>query len=351
MAAGLLLERVKGIGWGPAVVWAALAAAFAISVLLAVGLCTEGCKAVYQWTIFGVKFPWLGIGFFAAALVLFRLRENRWAGMAFHALIYGSWGAEAIFLYVQHSVIGRWCPLCVAIAVLVFAAGIALAGGSSKGSGVNILAGRGKMARLVAKGFLLVSVALAGAVVSFLGLGNPAHSQAETLSLALGKTDAEIEVYVFTDWFCPACKVAEQEMEKAYPELLKRAKVLFIEHPIHTESLNFVPYNVSFLVREKGKYLEIRKALVRLAQRTKEPTPEEVQAAVAPLGVTYRPLNYSQVNAASRYFESVVQGFRVQGTPSVVVYNRKTKTHRLYSGVKDLSEANLRMAVSGVAPP
>jgi protein-disulfide isomerase len=350
-ASSMLLERVKGIGWGPVVVGSALAAAFTLSVFLAVGLCTEACKAVYRWTIFGVKFHWLGIGFFAVSLILFRFRESRWPGLALNALIFGACGAEATFLYVQHSIIRRWCPLCLAIAFLVFAAGIALAAGPSDGSGMKILAGRGKMARLLAKGFLLVSVMLAGATVSFLGLGNPADSQAETLPVALGKTDSEIEVYVFTDWFCPACKIAEPEMEKAYPEILARGKLLFIEHPIHKESLNYLPYNLSFLVREKAKYLEIRKALMRLAQKTKEPTPEEVQKAVAPLGVVYRPLNYSEVNAAAQYFASVVKAFRVEGTPSVVVYHRKTKTHRLFTGVKDLSEANLRMAVSGVAPP
>ncbi len=347
----MLLERAKRIGWVPVIVGTALAASFMLSVVLAVGLCTEACKAVYRWKIFGVKFPWLGIGFFAVSLILFRFRKNRRAGMVFYALIYGACGAEATFLYVQHSLIKRWCPLCLAIGFLVVAAGIALVAGSSNGSGMNILAGRGRMTRILARGFLLVSVMLAGATVSFLGLGNPAESHAEALSMALGKTDSEIEVYVFTDWFCPACKVAEPEMEKAYPEILKRAKLLFIEHPIHTESLNYLPYNLSFLVREKAKYLEIRKALMRLAQKTKEPTPEEVQKAVAPLGVIYRPLNYAEVNGAAQYFASVVKAFRVEGTPSVVVYRRKSKTHRLFSGVKDLTESNLRMAVSGVAPP
>jgi protein-disulfide isomerase len=351
MAAGMLFERVKGFGWGPAIVWAALAAALGISVFLAAGWCPEACKGVYQWKIFGVKFAWFGIGFFAVALALFRFREHRWAGRVFHALVFGAWGAEATFLYAQHSIIRRWCPLCVAIACLVFAAGIALAAGSSNGSGMNILAGRGKMARFLAKGLLVGTAMLAGAAVSFLGLGNPADSHAEAISVALGKADSEIEVYVFTDWFCPACKVAEPEMEKAYPEILRRAKLLFIEHPIHTESLNYLPYNLSFLVREKGKYLEIRKELMRLAKRTKEPTPEEVQKAVAPLGIIYRPLNYTEVNAAAKYFASIVQTFRVEGTPAVVVYNRKTKSRRLFSGVKELTEANLRMAVSGVAPP
>jgi protein-disulfide isomerase len=132
---------------------------------------------------------------------------------------------------------------------------------------------------------------------------------------------------------------------------MKRAKLLFVEFPVHPESMNFIPYNLSFLVREKAKYLEVRKALMHLAERTKEPTPEDVQKAVAPLGVAYRPLNYSDVNAAVQYFQSLVQAFHVEGTPAMVVYNRKNRSTRLLSGVRDLSYPNILMAVSGVAPP
>jgi len=140
-------------------------------------------------------------------------------------------------------------------------------------------------------------------------------------------------------------------MERAYPDIMKRAKLLFIDQPVHPESMNYIPYNLAFLVREKEKYLEIRKALLRLAERTREPSPEEVQKAVALLGVTYRPLNYADVNAGIQYFQSVVQSFRVEGTPAMVVYNRKTKSAKVLNGVRDLSFANITMAVSGVAPP
>jgi protein-disulfide isomerase len=211
--------------------------------------------------------------------------------------------------------------------------------------------GRVAMARHLSKGAFLAAVMVAGAYVSFLGLGNPASTHADTLPMALGKLDSEIEVYVFTDWFCPSCRQAEPDLEKAYPDIMKRAKLLFVEYPVHPESMNFIPYNLSFLVREKAKYLEVRKALMHLAERTKEPTPEDVQKAVAPLGVSYRPLNYSDVNAAVQYFQSLVRAFRVGGTPAMVVYNRKTRSTRLLSGVKDLSYPNILMAVSGVAPP
>ena len=115
--------------------------------------------------------------------------------------------------------------------------------------------------------------------------------------------------------------------------------------------MNFVPYNLSFLVREKERYLEIRKALLRLAERTKEPSQEDVQKVVTPMGVTYQPLNYADVNAGVQYFQAVVKAFKVQGTPAMVVFNRKTKNVKVLNGIGDLSYPNILMAVSGVAPP
>jgi len=266
-------------------------------------------------------------------------------------MLSGAAGAELTFLHVQHSIIKRWCPMCIAVAFCVGVAGIALAAGYFAGMRKQFESGRGAMARHLSKGAFLAAVMVAGAYVSFLGLGNPATTRADTLPMALGKLDSEIEVYVFTDWFCPSCRQAEPDLEKAYPDIMKRAKLLFVDFPVHPESMNFIPYNMSFLVREKAKYLEVRKALMRLAERTKEPTPEDVQKAVAPLGVSYRPLNYSDVNAGVQYFQSLVRTFRVEGTPAMVVHNRKNRSTRLLSGVKDLSYPNVLMAVSGVAPP
>jgi hypothetical protein len=207
------------------------------------------------------------------------------------------------------------------------------------------------MMRYLSRGMILAVLMAAGSYVAYVGLGNPTSSHAATLPVALGKMDSDIEVYVITDWFCPACLKAEPDMERAYPNIMTRAKLVFVDMPIHAESMNFIPYNLSFLVREKGKYLEIRKALHRLALRTKEPTPEDVQKAVAPLGVTYRPLNYADVSAGVQYFQSVVKVFGIQSTPSMVIFNRKTKTVKMLHGVGDLSYPNILMAVSGVAPP
>ncbi len=241
--------------------------------------------------------------------------------------------------------------MCLAVAFCVYAAGIVLAAGSvsdaRKGGG-----SRREMAlRLAPKAAFLAAAMFAGLALSFLGLGNPAASHAQSIPTALGRPDSDDEVYVFTDWFCPACRAAEPDMDRAYANIVMRARLLFIDQPIHAESMNYIPYNLSFLVREKGKYLEIRKALSKLALRTKEPTPEDVQKAVAPLGVTYRPLNYADVNAAMKYFQAVAKAFRVDGTPTIAVYNRKAKTTKILTGANELTYPNIVMAVSGVSPP
>lgn len=334
-----------------AIVWAGLAMAFLLSFSLAVGLCTEACKATYEWTIFGMKFPFFGIGFFAFCLLLFHFRDRPVVRNLFPAVIAGAWGAEFTFLYVQHSLIQKWCPMCIAVALCVWLAGIALAADSFYDRKKKPEAGRGAMMRYLSRGMILAVLMAAGSYVAYVGLGDPTSSHAATLPVALGKMDADVEVYVITDWFCAACRKAEPDMERAYPNIMSRAKLVFVDMPIHAESMNFIPYNLSFLVREKGKYLEIRKALHRLALRTKEPTPDDVRKAVAPLGVTYRPLNYADVSAGVQYFQSVVKVFGIQGTPAMVIYNRKTKNVKVLNGVGDLSYPNILMAVSGVAPP
>lgn len=346
-----MADRERSLRIGTAIVGAGLATALVLSVLLAVGLCTEACLETYEWTIFGMKFPFFGIGFFVVCLLLFLFRERPVVRGLFPAAIAGAWGAEFTFLYVQHSIIGRWCPMCLAVASCVFVAGIALAACYYYDERRQRGSGRGARMRYLSRGGILAALMIAGGYVAFLGLGNPARSHAETVPVALGKTDAEVEVYVVTDWFCPACRKAEQDLERAYPNIMSRAKLVFVDMPVHAESMNFTPYNLSFLVREKEKYLEIRKALLRLAQRTKEPTPEDVQTAVAPLGVSYQPLNYADVNAGVQYFQSVVKAFNIQGTPAMVVLNRKTKHVRILNGAGDLSYPNILMAVSGVSPP
>ena len=134
-------------------------------------------------------------------------------------------------------------------------------------------------------------------------------------SLAFGDTKSSTEVYILTDWFCPACRAVEPEILKGARKAMRQAKVIFVDYPIHPETYNYIPYNLSFIVREKEKYLRIREALAILARKTKEPTPEDVQAAVSPLGVKYVQLNYADVVAGMQLFQHPRQEIQGAGHP------------------------------------
>lgn len=212
------------------------------------------------------------------------------------------------------------------------------------------------MKRLAGKTLVVLVAFAAGMTVSLAGMKKQdAFSTAlagfSEKSVAFGDPDSSSEVYVFTDWFCPSCRKAEPEIAKGTTLAMRRAKVIFVDYPIHRESLNYVPYNLSFMIREKEKYLRIREALVSLALKTKEPTPEDIQAAVSDFGVKYVPLNYVDVQGGVQYFRSVVERLKVPGTPSVVVLDSRTgKTKTLVDSaaitadriVQSLSEVSAR---------
>src|SRR4030065_1153538 len=112
----MISGRINSLWMRMAVVWTGLASALALSISLAAGLCPETCKATYQWTIFGMQFPFFGIGFFALCLLLFPLRKRSFARGLFAVMIAAAWGAEITFLHAQHSIIKNWCPICLAVA-------------------------------------------------------------------------------------------------------------------------------------------------------------------------------------------------------------------------------------------
>ncbi len=305
----------------------ALTASLVLSIPQVSSMCSESCAPTHEWTIFGMNFGWLGVGFFSACLVALFLRRLGIFDFGLKTMLAGACGAEIAFLYVQKFIIGQWCPVCVAIATLVYLS-IAVLFFQSVYEFMKQENRRAEMLKLTGKGAWFLSAVFVGCLVAAAGLGKPvtAEAGANGTDIVLGNKSSEIEVYVFTDWFCPACKRVEAELEKAYPELARQCKVVFADYPIHRESYNFIPYSISFAVNEKTKYMETRKALVSLAAKNRAPSAEDVQKAVDCLEVTYKPLPFADVNMCMQYCGELANAMQVEATPTVVVVNSNTKS-------------------------
>jgi uncharacterized membrane protein len=329
------------------------AAAWILSVMSWLGICSGGCEETHLYRLFGLPLSPLGVGYFTLCGLAFLARNRiRISGFLIPLLLSGALGSEFVLVWMQKYVIGKWCPLCVGIALSVATACVLIALERLPGVAFQIRGGERNlvMKRLAGKTALILFAFLAGMGMTAVGLEKPDAFAAplSAKSLAFGDTESSSEVYIVTDWFCPACRDVEPEILKGVRMAMRQAKVVFVDYPIHTETLNYIPYNLSFILREKEKYLRIREAVATLALKTKEPTPEDVQAAVSPLGVKYVPLNYADVLAGMQYFNTLIRKFNVPGTPSVVVRDSRTgKTKTLY-GVSEITSDNIRKALAEV---
>ncbi|MCB1148941.1 MAG: thioredoxin domain-containing protein [Chlamydiia bacterium] len=292
-----------------------------LTVLSYARICTSACAAVHQYKMFGWDFEILGLAFFIGVGTLHILSWGRPALELIAALsVAGAIGAEVNLILVQNYVIGQWCLVCLSIAgVIALIAFCYLVRFAAKIDRLNW--------SLFMKSFSTLVALLLGFSLSFVGVFKPEKSFAEGIGQDevpyFGNADSNVEVYIVTDWFCPACQKVDPILEPLYPRIMKKARLYFIDYPIHPESMNYVPYNLSFMIRDKQEYFKIRKALHRLAKKTKSPTQVQVEEAVKPYGVEYKPLNFMDINEGVKFMENIVRNFKVKVTPTVVVANRK----------------------------
>ena len=336
--------------------WIAIpvAAAWVISAMSWLGICPVGCEETQLYRLFGFPLSPIGVGYFTlCGLVILTSNRLRFSRFLIPLLLSCALGSEFVLVWIQKYVIGKWCLLCVGVALSVIAACVLIALERLPGVATQIRSGERNlvMKRLAGKTVLILFTFLAGMGMTAMGLQKPDAYAAglSEKSLAFGNAESSSEVYIVTDWFCPACRAAEPEMLKGARKAMQQAKVVFVDYPIHPETLNYIPYNLSFIIREKEKYLQIREVLATLARKTKEPTPEDVQAAVSPLGVKYVPSNYADVVAGMQYFSTLVKTVKVPGTPSVVVLDSRTgKTKTLY-GSSDITSDNIMKTLAEIS--
>jgi hypothetical protein len=133
-----------------------------------------------------------------------------------------------------------------------------------------------------------------------------------------------------------------------YPQLAQKARLYFVDKPIHKESTNFIPYNLSSAIHEKEKYPSLRRALATLAHQTKSPSAEQVQKAIAPLGVTFTPLSFLEITQGMAEYESRIMEFNVRSTSTVIFRNTRNGKIRTLSATNQITAPNLLKTIEDV---
>ena len=322
-------------------VFALLAIGLVVSIISGTDLCNfGGCTEAHQYRLFGLSFPAFGIAFFLLAGVAFSV-ANRFPAMEllFSLLIAGAAGAEMNMILLQKNVIRAWCPLCLGIAAVIY-----LLTAFQLGRYLTVLKEEKMRLKSLYKPLMMCAMALLGFTLTFAGIAKE-EAAASMLNYHLGKQDSKLEVYLFSDWLCPVCAEVEGVVETQYPILSQKAKIVFVDKIIHPESVNFVPYHLSFAVHEKQKYMALRKALFALARKNRNPTFEDVSAAIAPLKVTYKQLSFLDVTQQMALSRQLSDQFKVSATPSMVIRNSKTNQIRTLIGNKEITADKIAKAL------
>jgi thiol-disulfide isomerase/thioredoxin len=335
-------------------------AAVAICIALFLGgfswmnLCSHVCKESHSYRLYGYSFEAIGLLFFSlTALMHFFSRKLPLFASLTGWFLSASLGAEIIFLYVQKYKIGAWCPVCLSIAAALTIAATAYFYEYYQSFKNSIESReRGLIMDTIYKGCTGGMFFIFGFIFAFFGIAkqNPLYAAENSVkeSIAFGNSSSPMEMYIFTDWRCPACRSLEPIFESTAKKVMTLAKVTFVDDAVHPESLNFTPYNLSFMINNKPRYFELRRALGKLGEETKTPTDQQVETIASNLGVNYSQLHYTDVALGIKYFNHLIKQLAVEGTPTVILVNKTTKKGKKFEGVEEISEQSILNAFNNM---
>jgi|688.fasta_scaffold22021_2 protein-disulfide isomerase len=166
-------------------------------------------------------------------------------------------------------------------------------------------------------------------------------------SLFFGNLKSPIEIYLFTDWGCPACRNLDSELEKIVHATEDKAKWTFVDFPIHRETFFYSPYNVSFMIFNKPKYFKLRNEMFRLAMHVTDPKDDQMILMAKEQGSEFHPLSQEDIALSQKYFKQLAEQFYITRTPTVIIINIETKKGRSLTG-EEITEAKVLKAIGSL---
>lgn len=290
-----------------------------IGVTIAYITCFGACSSL-SGAIWGVDLKYLGILYMGGILLLTLVRKPLPLLLSF---AFGA-GGEIVLIGIQVEG-GVYCPFCLIFAAIVFL-GLALHFDRAR-KGITALA------------------AVAGLLFFFLffsGSTTPAFAAEPTLP-AFG--DGPVEIRVYTDYFCGPCRSEEPEAMTIVAEMVQKnlARVLFIDTPIHRETVLFAGYFLAALNADRNGGLRgaiaLRAALFEAAA-AKIVEKEALESFLKKKKIPFLPFDTAPV---FKIFGNYLREDRINATPTFVILGPKGKqtltgTAEILKGLRGLRE-------------
>ncbi len=342
--------------WQFFLIFLGLFAGWILSIISWMELCVEHCSANQDYRLFNLPFAPFGIAFFTALLFLHLCSLK--SAIATILVAWGlasALGAEGVFIAVQKKQIGHWCPVCLMIAGSVAFAACVLLITFIVNLKRNIeKQDRGEVMKSIKRAFTCCSFLILGFFMAFIGISKPDSAEAAINDIkekiAFGTKNKPVEIYFVTDWYCPSCKKIEPMIEKLYPKIKSNVTFYFVDYAVHKKSMNFTPYNISFMIHDKDNYFKARKLIAELADKTESPTDEQVEEMAKKNGLKFKELSFLDVKTGMEFFDKIVNKYDLHATPTIIITNPKRNTTVKMEGRDEISEDKIVNAIEKMTP-
>jgi thiol-disulfide isomerase/thioredoxin len=321
-----------------------------LSIISWLEICVEHCSSNKDYRLFGVPFAYVGITYFVTLLfshVLSRIYPL--ALILTGALLASGIGAEVVFIAIQKFQMGQWCPVCLSIAATLSIATLififSLPVSQTYKKGIFIM---DKFKKTLGSFTFFVI----GFILAFSGISKVDQLAASVdqiqKRIELGNKESPIEIYYFTDWFCPSCKKVDRRIDAFFPKIQSKVGFYFIDFPVHTKTLNYTPYNLAFLINDKSQYLKARQMIEKMAEEIDSPTDEDIEAHAKKAGLKFKELTYLDVRSGIEFFNKLSEKYKLNSTPTMIIQNTKTGKFKRLEGSDEISEADILKAIEGL---
>ncbi len=274
--------------------------------------CATSC-AYLKGSILGVDLKYLGLIYLGAVVLLCLARR----GLLLLLLLSFGIGSEVFLVgYQVHS--GVYCPYCLGfgtVIVLMFA--------------VNF--DKEKIR-------LMIASSLAGlAVFIFLFSGSLTPAYAEERGGMTSFGNGEVNVRLYSDYFCSFCNSLEGDLDGIIVDLVRRKiiRITFIDTPMHKDTPLYARYFLYILNENNDlkQALKARKILIEAAVKGII-TPGELESFLAQKGVRYKPFD---VKPVFDIFNRYMAEDRITSTPTCVIATGGTV--QVFKGAPSILEA------------
>jgi thiol-disulfide isomerase/thioredoxin len=285
-----------------------------IGIPLLYGLC-EGSCSYLGGSIFSVDLKYAGV-LYMGLLFIFSLLRRSTIVLLFLSLGIGA-EIQLVAFQIKN---GLYCPLCLAFGVLIVLLFLLNFDRSKK-----IL-----IAVSLIIGLALFSLFFEGAVTPLYAKDIPKTNPIPSFGTG------QIQVRLYTDYFCGPCSALEPKIEKVLTELVTKGTITitFIDTPIHKYSNLYATYFL-YVLNEKKNFnyaLRVRAVLFEAAKK-KVTEKEKLEDYLKKRNIGFEPLD---VRSTFNLFNQSFREDNITATPTCVILDGGKKS---FTGVENIIKA------------